>query len=798
MIRQQSLVVFVLAAFGYVALALLAPQLNPSARWKYSFDREAAVRRAREAARARGIDASVWEVYATAKHEEQTDYYLTRQARRPERRLLSPVITQVRLIEPEGQRRSFRVDLTTDNQIVGFVYHDSAQLTEATPVEQARQRANAALGDLVGTDASSFSLVSEANQGAEGVRFTWERTIPDEPALKLEAASLVRGEVVCEAGVAPKFTREFKSEFRASQNSDNPVGFLTVLLLMVATLVLAAFYLLSLSRGEIDHRSTLVLFAAVFLLGSFINLYGNSADESIVNASASNIGNQWVRRAKLLLQPLAEAFFYALGLALVWSVGLALARRRDTLRVASLAGLLKGHLLAKPIARPVAIGLLLGGIVSAVPYLVATSNLFPGMEAGGPNPELFATSAPAVASFSQPVSYMLFLLYGFLVPLVNRHSRTTRVVRLAGVVVGWVWLIDSGVYESSIFGAVIVSGLTIAILDEIYWRYDLLALCTALLASNVVTSAWSLLVQPSAALHQSGGRALIALGVLLVIALVVSSRGREARLEDELPTLPIETNPAWQRAERERLVAEFDVARHAQQRMLPAHPPQIPGYEIAASCRPAREVGGDLYDFLILPNERIGIVVADVSGKGVPAALYMTLTKGLLASIAENESDPAAILREVNRHLYKVCGRKMFVTMILGVLDPATQTLTYARAGHNPGVWRCVQSRTDTLLRAPGLGLGLNKGKLFDRTLRLESIRIEPGDAVVLYSDGITEAMNYVQDEYGEERLLASIASADGLSAAQTQEMILADVNQFLGEVPPQDDMTLVVVRVAY
>lgn len=797
MTRRHFLVLFLLAAFGYVALAALAPRLNPSLRWGYSLDREAAVTRARECARSRGLDASRWEAYVTADRNRRTDYYLSRHARRPELRLLSPIITSVRLIEPGGERRSFKVNLTPDNQVRGFVHHTSAKSTEQpASIEQARQQAGAALDELVGSDAARFSLVSEADQGAEGVRFTWERAIPDEPALKLEATSLVRGGSVSELEVTPNFSKDFDEEFRVNRNADNPEELLTALLVMVATLALVAFYLLSLSRGEIDHRSALVLFAAVFLLCLFVNFCSSGADESIVK-EASDAGSQWGRRAKLILEPLGEAFFYALGLALVWSVGLALARRRDALRMASLAGLLKGHLLSKPIAWRVAVGLLLGGLVSAVPYLVAASNLFQGMEAGETNPELFVASAPAVASFSLPVGYMLPLLYGFLVPLLSRGIRATRLVRLAGVAVGWIWLIDSGLYESSALGAVCVAGLTIAILDEIYWRYDLLALCTALLASSAATAAWSLLVQPSASLRQSGGRALVGLGVLLVVALVVSLEGRAARLEDELPTLPVDTARS-QRAERERLVAEFDVARQAQQRMLPASPPQIPGYEIAASCRPAREVGGDLYDFLTLPDERIGIVVADVSGKGVPAALYMTLTKGLLASIAENESDPSSILREVNRHLYAVCGRKMFVTMILGVLDPATGTLTYARAGHNPGVWRCIQSQTDTLLRAPGLGLGLNKGKLFDRALRPETIQVKPGDALLFYSDGITEAMNGAREEYGEERLLAAVAAADGLSAAQTQDAVLTDVNQFLDGTPPQDDMTLVVVRVKH
>ncbi|MDQ3685136.1 MAG: PP2C family protein-serine/threonine phosphatase, partial [Acidobacteriota bacterium] len=340
-------------------------------------------------------------------------------------------------------------------------------------------------------------------------------------------------------------------------------------------------------------------------------------------------------------------------------------------------------------------------------------------------------------------------------------------------------------------------GLSILVADWIFRRYDLLTLCIAGLAADVAIGAGALLAQPAGELQASGWRALGGLGVALAAALIVVKVGREARIEDELEPLPLSANTELQKAERERLMAEFGVARQAQQQMLPAAAPTIPGYSIAATCRPAREVGGDLYDFLTLPNERVGIVVADVSGKGVPAALYMTLTKGLLASVAENESDPAAILREVNRHLYEVCGRRVFVTMILGVLDPPTGTLTYARAGHNPGVWRSSEAQTQNLLRAAGLGLGLNKGPLFDQTLRHESIKVGRGDVVLFYSDGITEAMNAAGEEFGEARLLLAVSRTDGLSAAQTRDEILAEVGQFLGETAPQDDVTLVVVRVA-
>jgi len=138
----------------------------------------------------------------------------------------------------------------------------------------------------------------------------------------------------------------------------------------------------------------------------------------------------------------------------------------------------------------------------------------------------------------------------------------------------------------------------------------------------------------------------------------------------------------------------------------------------------------------------------------------------------------------------------MFVTLVLAILDPATRRLTYARAGHNPPVWRKPATDETVLLRAPGLGLGLNKGKLFDATLKPETITLERGDCVVFYSDGITEAMNEANTEYDEERLMNIIERADGLNADATQENVMEDVGMFLGDVHPQDDQTVVVLRV--
>jgi sigma-B regulation protein RsbU (phosphoserine phosphatase) len=316
---------------------------------------------------------------------------------------------------------------------------------------------------------------------------------------------------------------------------------------------------------------------------------------------------------------------------------------------------------------------------------------------------------------------------------------------------------------------------------------------SAIASSAALTSA-ALTAQPSISLQASGRNVIIVLGVALIAALVGLWRSSEPTEEETAVRKPAEN-----RVERERLQAEFSVARKAQLRMLPDAPPYLPGIAISAVCHPSKDVGGDLYDFLALPEGKIGVVIADVSGKGVPASLYMTLTKGLLDSIAEYKTDPGEILREVNRHLYDVCRRKTFVTMFLGVVDPVRRTLSYARAGHNPTIVHRnggSSERKTWMLKSRGMGMGFNQGGIFDQSLKVETIQLERGDKLFFYSDGITEAMNEKRDEYGEDRLMAMAERTNGLSAEHSRDAVMADVAAFLGTVHPQDDQTLVVLHI--
>ena len=174
----------------------------------------------------------------------------------------------------------------------------------------------------------------------------------------------------------------------------------------------------------------------------------------------------------------------------------------------------------------------------------------------------------------------------------------------------------------------------------------------------------------------------------------------------------------------------------------------------------------------------------------------MMVTKGLLTAAAQDSSDLAHILKGINGHLHHACKRKVFVTLAAIVVDPAGGPVEYARAGHNPIIWRRTRRGETLMVKPGGLGLGLAGSEQFSRCLRIDRLEVEPGDAVILYSDGVTEAVNATLDQFGEDRLIRSVEQTDGLNAEETRAAILSDLAAFTGTTPARDDVTLVALRV--
>ena len=256
-----------------------------------------------------------------------------------------------------------------------------------------------------------------------------------------------------------------------------------------------------------------------------------------------------------------------------------------------------------------------------------------------------------------------------------------------------------------------------------------------------------------------------------------------------------------QAAEKKRLEEELRIAREIQMSLLPSGPTTLPGVGVTAVCVPAREVGGDYYDFFSLGDRRLGILIVDVSGKGTSAAFYMAELKGLVLSLSQIYHSPKQLMIEVNRIISDNLDTRSFITMMYAVLDLDAATLTYARAGHTPLIYLpATGMRREARVLAPdGLVLGLRFDGIqekFDQLLEESTLSIAPGDVFALYTDGVTEAMNDADDFFGESRLSRVLEAHSHLSSDELRERILHEVDAFVGGAVQHDDMTMILVKI--
>ena len=240
---------------------------------------------------------------------------------------------------------------------------------------------------------------------------------------------------------------------------------------------------------------------------------------------------------------------------------------------------------------------------------------------------------------------------------------------------------------------------------------------------------------------------------------------------------------------RDKLVAirsDLALASRMQQAILPKKFPETPQYQVFASMEAARDVGGDFYDVMDLPDGRVGITVADVSGKGVTAALFMMSSRTLLSSVAAARSDPADALSEVNRLLQENNEASMFVTVFFAVFDPASGELVCANGGHNPPLIVHADGSSTLLPQKPGVALGVVPDIAYEKS----AAALAPGDAIILYTDGVTEAENDRQEQFGVERLRGVFADSPPSDARETNTAVFRAVKEFAGAAPQFDDIT--------
>ncbi len=284
---------------------------------------------------------------------------------------------------------------------------------------------------------------------------------------------------------------------------------------------------------------------------------------------------------------------------------------------------------------------------------------------------------------------------------------------------------------------------------------------------------------------------------VMIVSLAIDSRVFSLRrlnilngIAQQAATAVVNNQLYKESADRLRLQQELDVARTIQASFLPDGSPKIPGCSVASLWQAARQVSGDFYDFLPRADGTWGIVIADVADKGVPAALFMALSRTIIRTVAFNRLDPADVLMRVNEIINQDAQSDLFVTVFYGVWDPRTKTLTYANGGHNPPLL-LREDGESCLLKAPGIALGV----LPQIDLQSQSVQINKGDSLLLYTDGVTEAINEDYDEFGMERLYWTARAVQRQDAAAIIEAVRESIHDHAGGMPQFDDITMVVLK---
>ena len=247
--------------------------------------------------------------------------------------------------------------------------------------------------------------------------------------------------------------------------------------------------------------------------------------------------------------------------------------------------------------------------------------------------------------------------------------------------------------------------------------------------------------------------------------------------------------------EKKRLDHDLEIAREIQAILLPSSPPLVEGYELSGINVPARQVSGDYYDYIQVDEQRVGVAIADVSGKGVPASLIMAMCRSVIRSEAVGKTSAAEVLRRTNHQLYPDIKEDMFISMAYLILDKESSRVTLARAGHDAPLWYRAADKSVEKLTPKGMALGIDSGEVFNRVTADLSFELATDDCLLLYTDGATEALDGEAMEFGLPRLVKVLQSSALQGAPGIIKRLTEEVKNFAGNYPQHDDITLIAIR---
>jgi len=280
------------------------------------------------------------------------------------------------------------------------------------------------------------------------------------------------------------------------------------------------------------------------------------------------------------------------------------------------------------------------------------------------------------------------------------------------------------------------------------------------------------------------------------IDIPITSRNELGYLSETLRVMGSRLNDAQKELiEKQRYAQELEIAHEIQASILPKEFPRLDHLDVSGTYRSAREVGGDYYDFFNYDDNRFGFLVADVSGKSLPGMLVMLMTRDIVRNYARSGRSPAEILSQVNKELHKSIRKGMFVTMFLGIFCKEENKLVFASAGHNPLLHFNSTSNRCRLLKTKGFPLGMMPGGVFEQRIEEAEIGLGPGDILIQYTDGVNEAINSGEEEFGLDRLVEFTTSHADIESAKYVKQFMGSHTEFVGDADQYDDITLLVMK---
>jgi Stage II sporulation protein E (SpoIIE) len=560
--------------------------------------------------------------------------------------------------------------------------------------------------------------------------------------------------------------------------------FVTMFALLVVLLVI---FLRKYHAGEVgvEAASALFVILLVLALASSMLIRVSSSEGTGMGSIDARTTSWAVIAFKILFADIPSALIVFLA----WAVGESYARerwgerlaafdailRRDAFNATVGRSMLRGALFA-PAVGAAALGVGAIAIVTGLAFPSHNGGTFDTLTLGGP---LYPVVRSMIDAFSVSIVAVLFVLAWS-----NKH----RLLWLGVIVATILGIINSAApppIQPFATCLMFAFGAMIATIG-VFLAYDLLSAAIALFGGSLIVLLAPLLYVSRGALRQDLAGAL-GIPLVLIVAFAIGAlltRREVIYTYDDLA-------PHVKRIiERERVKAEIDAANRIQAALLPLNAPDLAGAQVASHYRAATEIGGDYFDFLRQPSGEIGIAFGDVSGHGLTSGIVMAMAKSALLVQVDNDPSPRAVMNVLNDIVMKTAPKRILMTFFFGLLDPRSATLRFSSAGHlDPYVYRAADGKLQSL-SSWGFPLGVRRREPF----REHSVEFAPGDRLILYSDGLIEAIDDDGEPFGFERFEKTILGSGHLNADEIKKALLTAVRKFTRNRPPEDDQTLVVV----